>query len=171
METVNNTMKPLYGHTSPETAYVVNDYPYGFKLRCVIRYWIEKKAGKGFRFCSQTTNPKRPGTVWNKPKCSTYVLLGANMYLDLDGYVQWLSVTEYSDANQVLNFIKNFPESDLSNLISWCGKKAIYCRRFAAGEIFMTMNGVRCEETPESLAAHAKEAEVWEAASKLLAKE
>lgn len=36
-------MKVLSGHTSPETAYVVDDYPYGFRLRCKIRYWIETK--------------------------------------------------------------------------------------------------------------------------------
>ena len=30
-------MTVLTGHTSPETAYVVSDYPYGFRLRCQIR--------------------------------------------------------------------------------------------------------------------------------------
>jgi hypothetical protein len=28
----------LPDHTTPETAYVVDDYPYGFTLRCKIRY-------------------------------------------------------------------------------------------------------------------------------------
>ena len=28
-------------HISPETAYVIDDYPYGFRLRCRIRYWLE----------------------------------------------------------------------------------------------------------------------------------
>ena len=28
---------PLYGHTSPETAYVVADYPYGYRERTTIR--------------------------------------------------------------------------------------------------------------------------------------
>lgn len=64
--------KALTGHTSPETAYLVADYPYGFRLRCAIRYWIEFKKGHGFRFVSQTSNPKRPGLVWNAPKRSTY---------------------------------------------------------------------------------------------------
>ena len=67
-------MKYLHGHTSEETAYLVDDYPYGFRLRCKIRYWIETTKN-GQRFCSQTTNPKRPGTVWNKPKKSTYCAL------------------------------------------------------------------------------------------------
>ena len=67
-------MKFLYGHTSQETAKVVNDYPYGFRLRCKIRYWIEtsEKKNGGQRFVSQTTNPKKAGEFWNKPKASTY---------------------------------------------------------------------------------------------------
>lgn len=63
----------LQGHISPESAYVVNDYPYSFRLRCKIRYWIETKKGFGQRFCSQTLNPKT-GT-WNKPKASTYEVI------------------------------------------------------------------------------------------------
>ena len=61
-------MEILKGHTSPETAYLVRDYPYGYTLRCQIRYWLEHKPGKGVRFVSQTTNPKRPGIVWNGEK-------------------------------------------------------------------------------------------------------
>ena len=66
----------LNGHTSPETAYVVQDYPYGYRLRCKIRYWLETatkgaKAGET-RCMSQTTNPKLTGEHWNTPKGSTY---------------------------------------------------------------------------------------------------
>ena len=57
----------LSGHTSPATAYTVDDYPYGFRLRCKIRYWLEYTPKRGVRLWSQTTNPKRPGEVWNKP--------------------------------------------------------------------------------------------------------
>lgn len=59
----------LTGHTSPDTAYVVDDYPYGFRLRTQIRYWIETTKN-GQRFVSQTMNPKTG--AWNKPKASTY---------------------------------------------------------------------------------------------------
>jgi hypothetical protein len=84
-------LKPLTGHTSPETAYVVEDYPYGFRLRCSIRYWLEYSPIKGFRFCSQTTNPKKSMShmnVWNAPKRSTYMML-AVMGLDEQGHVTW----------------------------------------------------------------------------------
>ena len=52
----------LQGHTSPETAYVVDDYPYGYTLRCRIRYWLEVNERHGVRFVSQTTNPMRGHT-------------------------------------------------------------------------------------------------------------
>lgn len=82
----------LNGHISAETAYLVDDYPYGRVLRCKIRYWIEtaeKGAKKGQqRFMSQTTNPKLAGDQWNKPKGGTYSGL-VIMYLDAEnGHVQ-----------------------------------------------------------------------------------
>ena len=65
-------MKHLIGHVSPETAFLIDDYPYGFRLRCKIRYWLEYKPGFGYRFVSQTTNPKTSVEVWNKPKPGIY---------------------------------------------------------------------------------------------------
>jgi hypothetical protein len=89
-------LKVLKGHTSQETAYVVDDYPYGFRLRCKIRYWLEyrKGAGFGFRLVSQTTNPKVAGEVWNKPKASTYCML-AVMGLDEQEHVTWTGCSIY----------------------------------------------------------------------------
>ncbi|MBM0230500.1 hypothetical protein JNW91_00595 [Micromonospora sp. STR1_7] len=88
----------LHGHTSPDTAYQVDDYPYSYTLRCTIRYWIEtatKGAKKGEqRFMSQTTNPKRPGEPWNKPKGDTYNLMQV-MYLDGNEHVQTWGVSAY----------------------------------------------------------------------------
>lgn len=79
-------------HTSPETAYVVDDYPYGFRLRCKIRYWLEYKPNHGFRFVSQTTNPKIEGReVWNKPKASTYHTF-AYIVLDGEGHVDYRAI-------------------------------------------------------------------------------
>lgn len=109
-------MKHLIGHTSPETAFVVEDYPYGFRLRCKIRYWLEYKKGFGYRLVSQTTNPKLSSEVWNKPKASTYAPLAVMVQLppndkghcevswvgfsfyDLDKFEAF--VTEHSEALQ-----------------------------------------------------------------------
>jgi hypothetical protein len=88
-----------FGHTSAETALLVSDYPYGFSLRCSIRYWIETKKGKGMRFCSQTTNPKKKGEPWNKPHCSTYNKF-AVLYIEPEtGHVKWTALNPYERKN------------------------------------------------------------------------
>lgn len=89
----------LTGHTDADTAYVVDDYPYGARLRCKIRYWIDtglvgEKKGQQ-RLMSQTTNPKVEGESWNKPKGSTYSLITV-MYLDEQDHVKSYGVTPYS---------------------------------------------------------------------------
>jgi hypothetical protein len=76
----------LAGHESPETAYLVEDYPYGYTLRCKIRYWLEFKPKFGFRLVSQTTNPRVPGERWNRPHAGTYHFL-AVLCLNMQGHV------------------------------------------------------------------------------------
>jgi hypothetical protein len=100
--------KILTGHISPETAYTVADYPYGFRLRCQIRYWLEWAPERGVRFVSQTTNPKRPGVVWNKPKASTYCRFGGCMFLDADDHVQWSSLSEYTNGAEATAWQEQF---------------------------------------------------------------
>lgn len=135
-------MKLLFGHTSSETAYVVADYPYGFRLRCKIRYWLEYKANKGFRFVSQTTNPKKFGLidhgngnvsrmeVWNKPKASTYTRFGGAMYLDENDHVQWSGLSEYSDGAEASAWKDKFgeavPEAGRSAMNQWVAAKTAY---------------------------------------------
>jgi hypothetical protein len=100
-------MQILSGHVSPETAYLVADYPYGFRLRCSIRYWIEYRPKFGYRLISQTTNPKRFG-AWNKPKASGYARFGMAMYLDENGHVQSAGLSEYSDGAQSQTFLETY---------------------------------------------------------------
>jgi hypothetical protein len=42
IEAVTGTarVRLLLGHVDADSAYVVDDYPYGGRLRCRIRYWI-----------------------------------------------------------------------------------------------------------------------------------
>jgi hypothetical protein len=122
-------MQILSGHVSPETAYVVDDYPYGFRLRCKIRYWLEFHPKRGFRFLSQTTNPKR-GDVWNKPKASTYARFGAAMYLDDQEHVTWAGLSEYSDGAEAQAFkdkyLEGVPEAGQPTLNQWVAMKLAY---------------------------------------------
>jgi hypothetical protein len=123
-------MKLLTGHTTPETAYVVDDYPYGYRLRCKIRYWLEHKPNHGFRFVSQTTNPKRPGTVWNKPKAGTYARFGAAMLLDDNGHVTYTALTEYCDGAEAKDWADTYgegvPEVGRALLAKWVAAKVAY---------------------------------------------
>ena len=98
-------MKILKQHTSPETAYVVDDYPYGFRLRCKIRYWIETTKN-GDRVCTQTTNPKRSTETWNKPKKSTYSDL-MYLYLNEDDHVKSSGTSiEWTDLEKFEKFLE-----------------------------------------------------------------
>lgn len=122
-------MQILKWHVSPETAHVVDDYPYGFRLRCKIRYWLEYKPSQGFRFVSQTSNPKRGG-IWNKPKASTYAKFGACMYLDDSGHVTWKGLTEYSRGKEAEAFQRVYgegvPEAGRKILDAWVAAKLAY---------------------------------------------
>lgn len=102
-------LKPLTGHTSPETAYVIEDYPYSFTLRCKKRVWLEYSPFKGFRFCSQTTNPKKSVEVWNAPKKSTYLMLGV-MGINEEGHVTWTGCSIY-DFDKLEEFGKLYASS------------------------------------------------------------
>ena len=92
----NMSHQVLSKHNSFESAFLVEDYPYGRTLRCQRKCWIET-ASKGakigqMRFVSCTTNPKSPGKTWNKPHAGQYIDF-LIMYLDAEtGYVQTAGV-------------------------------------------------------------------------------
>ncbi|NIT79704.1 MAG: hypothetical protein GWN58_33655 [Anaerolineae bacterium] len=129
---------PLYGHDSADKAYVVDDYPYG-RHRTQKRFWLERKGKKGWRFVGQTLNPKTKR--WNKPKASTYSAFAGAMYLDEKGHVQWSGLHEYSDEQDMLQFVKDFPKADLSVLKVIVPMKIKFLKGRLSGEVVMTMNG------------------------------
>lgn len=98
-------VQPLPGHFSAVTAYVQADYPYGFKLRCERLCWLERDPKRGYRFCTQTSNPKKPGT-WNAPKKSTYTML-AVMGLDEQNHVVWTGCSIY-EFDKVQEFVAKY---------------------------------------------------------------
>lgn len=146
-ETLNTSLRSvLAGHVSPETAYLVNDYPYGFRLRCKIRYWLEHHPKRGTRFVSQTTNPKRRifnaasglyTETWNKPKASTYADVAGAMYLDGSGHVQWSGLTYYPDAAECAAWLAQFSEGVPAEVFTKVDKlvaqKRVYERAKATG--------------------------------------
>ena len=99
-------VQPLTGHVSAETAYVQDGYPYGFRLKCQRRVWLERDPKRGYRFCFQTTNPKKSFLVWNAPKKSTYTML-AVMGLDEENHVTWTGCSIY-DFDKVDAFVAKY---------------------------------------------------------------
>lgn len=153
-------IKPIYGHNSFETAYLVASYPYG-RLRCKMWFWLETKDKKGVRFVSQSENPKN-GRM-NKPHASTYSLIAGNMYLDENEHVQWSAVTEYSSAEEVLKFIELFPQNHcMEKLFVWCKMKCAYANK--AVETGRTQFG---ELSEADIVRYTTERNIWQEAFKL----
>ena len=75
----------LRGHTSKETAFLVEDYPAGYSRRISIRFWLETKVIYGDRLVSLTINPLTHKE--NNPKRRPYSPFKV-MYLDEKGHVK-----------------------------------------------------------------------------------
>ena len=108
-------------HNSPETAFVINDYPFGRTVRCFKRIWVEtavKGAKKGQqRIVMQTTKkvvnhakdeydaaPINKPHLWNKAKPGVYGLVRI-MYIDADtGHVECDGLSEYPWAEHIAKF-------------------------------------------------------------------
>lgn len=88
-----NTQQILKGHTSFETAYKIENYPWGFKLRTTQYVWVETLPKKGDRVVWQTIDPRT-----NKlcaPKKSTFSPLKW-LYIDEKGHVQSCGINIYT---------------------------------------------------------------------------
>lgn len=112
---MSNILRCIHGHTSPETAFVFNDWPFGFSLRCRRRVWLEFKPKHGFRFVSQTTNPKR-GDAWNKPHYSTYSEAAVLVWVKSDESptgesLHWTGLSLYSESEKISKFEKDYAEA------------------------------------------------------------
>jgi len=127
------TIKPLLTsiYNSADSAYMVDDYPYGFRLRCHIRYWVEYRKGMGFRFVSQTSNPKKAGLIWNKPKASTYHLFPIAMYLDDKGHVCYASCKTWATSIELSDWIAQYGACLSPTL---CNSLETFAKRKAAKE-------------------------------------
>jgi len=161
-------IRPLVGHTSPETAFLIADYPYGRKLRCQRRVWIEHSPSHGFRFVAQTTNPKNGR--WNKPHKSTYSEIAMGLYLDEQDHVQSMAVTPNSNDAHALAFARAFGRSaeGAGILRVFAVKKARYLEQLASGEAYFTINGKRDEVSPAEAERYRKESTQWLEVAELL---
>ncbi len=96
-----------------ENPVIVENYPYGFRLKTKARYYIETTKN-GQRSVFQTLNPKTQ--KWNAPKKSTYseiMLLIRNLennHVENDSF----SIT-YSDQEDLNAFLAKYPINILSD--------------------------------------------------------
>lgn len=146
------SIQVLLGCTSPETAHIIEDYPYGFRLRCKMKVWIEYNPKKGYRTASQTTDPKSKTEKWNKVKYSTYSEFAKVMYLDEEGKLQTDGLSEHSGAKQFLEFIEKFPQAVTKEAKVIVKAKLAFERQYLSGEAYMTMNGVRQPMSEDAIA-------------------
>jgi len=128
----------LHGYTSMEDSYQVDDYPYGYTLRCKIRYWMEWKDGKGFRHWSQTTNPRKAVEVWNKPKSSVYCRYGGVLLRKEDnGHIFWNGLSGHENLRTMVEFKDRYaytmPESARHELDMLIEAKTLYDSRQKEG--------------------------------------
>lgn len=140
------TATAIFGHTSEDTALLVDDYPYGFRLRTSIRYWIETTKN-GDRFVSQTLNPKTGR--WNKPKKSTYSEVGV-MFRDEQGHIQWDGISMFSDDARIELFrslSENFSDAQKGKLAL-----AIGVRKASEGVTYVIREGEQTTEEKQEQA-------------------
>ena len=115
----NLELKILDKQPTQENPYVVENYPYGFRLRTQIKYWVETTKN-GQRFIRQTLNPKT--NLWNKPKKSTYsqiILVGLNE----EEHITYTCLSMYS-IEEALRFkekyekyLNDYQKTELVNII------------------------------------------------------
>lgn len=105
-------MKVLYDHTTPETAYTVNDYPWGYVLKTQRKFWIETTKN-GDRLVLQTLNPKT--NKWCKEKKSTYSDVKLLCLAD-NGHVSTIGWTPlYTDLKDLESFLSKIDENKLND--------------------------------------------------------
>jgi hypothetical protein len=136
------TARPLIGCTSAETAFVQPDYPYGRRLRCQRRVWVETNPRYGMRLVTQTSNPKKRNLTWNKPDTSTYCDI-VGLWVDDKGYVATDNLTNigfydvarlkgWGERNQALLEADEYVRTKFTKALA---DREAYEARKAAGEV------------------------------------
>ena len=109
-----NKVELLKDFTNEENALIVENYPYGFRLKTKIKYWIETNKNKGDRFVSQTLNPKT--NLWNKPKYSVYNAVMV-MFKDLENsHIHYFGLWATTDKAEIKTFLNNIKDFELNDL-------------------------------------------------------
>jgi hypothetical protein len=100
---MNKEKKYIYNAVDFDTAIEVDNYPWGFRLKTKVRYWIESN-NKGDRFVKQTLNPKT--NEWCKPKKSTYsnVMVMTRKQENDKTFISYEQISNFSNIKEVSLF-------------------------------------------------------------------
>tara|TARA_R100000808_G_scaffold23988_1_gene54156 strand:+ start:54 stop:635 length:582 start_codon:yes stop_codon:yes gene_type:complete len=110
---MNIEKKYIYNAVNFDTAIEVNNYPWGFRLKTKVKYWIESN-NKGDRFIKQTLNPKN--NKWCNPKKSTYNAVEV-LYFDENNHVKSYGIGKYgTNEEELKTFISNIDYNSLNLL-------------------------------------------------------
>lgn len=141
----------LYNHTSEETAYVVKDYPWGFRMRTEQRAWIESNKN-GDRFIVQTKDPR--SGKWCAQKKSTYAPLKV-LYLDEQGHLQYFFLKHSADEKTILDFYEQHKEN--LNAFQLAQIKKLIAIRKVMKNVSFKIENVPFNETDEQRTAREKQ--------------
>ena len=100
---MNENKKYVYNAVDFDTAIEVDNYPWGFRLKTKVKYWIESN-NRGDRFIKQTLNPKTD--EWCNPKKSTYseVMIMTTEEKENKTFVHYDSVSSFSKIEEISLF-------------------------------------------------------------------
>jgi hypothetical protein len=84
------------------------------------------------------------------------------MYRDeSNSHIEWDGLTEYSDWEVSLQFIKDFPLTNTCMLLPWTLQKIAYYKLLVEGKAHFTMNGAKQETTEYEIEEYKKDYEGW----------
>lgn len=104
-------MKLFYNAKCFDSAHVIKEWPWGFRMKTEARFWIETTK-HGDRFVKQTLNPKNG--KWCKPKKSTYESVMV-LTQDDDNKMSRISIGKYDSQNWMAEALEIIDFNKLSD--------------------------------------------------------
>jgi len=121
MENTKTVLKPI--HTSFDSAYVIESYPYG-RLRTQMRVWIETKKNHGQRVMRCTLNPKNG--EWNKPHASIYNNLFVLYINSENGHLESAGLNNvFYSAKDCIDYLNEYQEGLTEYQIEFLNKMIV----------------------------------------------
>ena len=89
-------------------------------------------------------------------------MIAGNMYRDeSNNHIEYELVSQYTDWEQILQFVKDFPETNTSVLLPWALQKVAYYKMLVDGTAHFTMNNVKQEPSEYELEKYKKDHVYW----------